>query len=103
MEFKKTASPKSENGSVKTKSNKSAMQSSQLIKLFEDELKDIYWAEKALVKAIPKMIKNATSPELNDALTAHLEQTHVHVSRLDEVFGLVSVKPVAKKWKPWKA
>ncbi|WP_394991398.1 DUF892 family protein [Emticicia sp.] len=37
------------------------MQLSQLIELFEDELKDIYWAEKALTKAIPKIIKNATS------------------------------------------
>jgi ferritin-like metal-binding protein YciE len=38
-----------------------SMQSSQLMKLFEDQLKDIYWAEKALVKAMPKMIENATS------------------------------------------
>ena len=48
------------------------MKSSQLMKLFETELKDIYWAEKALTKAIPKMIKNATSEELIEALENHL-------------------------------
>lgn len=56
----------------KTKPMNAPMQSSQLMKLFEDELKDIYWAEKALTKAIPKMRKNATSPELIDVLKNHL-------------------------------
>lgn len=73
------------------------MKSSQLMKLFEDELKDLYWAENALVKAIPKMIKNATSPELNEALTAHFEETKGHVTRLEEVFSLINVKAEAKK------
>ena len=50
------------------------MESSQLMKLFEDSLKDIYWAEKALTKAIPKMIKNATSEDLIEALENHLEE-----------------------------
>ena len=44
--------------------------------LFEDSLKDIYWAEKALTKALPKMIKKATSDELVSALTDHLAVTH---------------------------
>ncbi len=73
------------------------MQSSQLMKLFEDELKDIYWAEKALTKAIPKMIKSATSQELVDALTNHLAETEVQVSRLEQVFESIEKKPVAKK------
>ncbi len=73
------------------------MQSSQLMKLFENELKDIYWAEKALTKAIPKMIKKATSEELIDALQSHLEETTEHVSRLEQVFGLIEKKAVAKK------
>ena len=47
-------------------SNAEGLESSQLMKLFEDELKDIYWAEKALTKDIPKMIQNATSTELID-------------------------------------
>ena len=73
------------------------MQSSQLMKLFETELKDIYWAEKALTKAIPKMIKKATSEELIDALQSHLEETMEHVSRVEQVFELIEKKAVAKK------
>ncbi|MEO5582377.1 MAG: ferritin-like domain-containing protein [Saprospiraceae bacterium] len=65
--------------------------------LFLDELKDIYWAEKALTKAIPKMIKNATSEDLVDALTAHLEVTEEQVSRLEQVFETIGEKAQAKK------
>lgn len=61
------------------------------------ELKDIYWAEKELIKAIPKMIKNATEPELIDALTAHLEETKEQVLRLEEVFYLLDEKQASKK------
>ena len=68
-----------------------------LREFFIDGLKDIYWAEKALTKAIPKMIKNATSEELVEALTNHLEETKGQVTRLEEVFGSVDEKPVAKK------
>lgn len=75
----------------------STMQSSQLMKLFEDELKDIYWAEKALTKAIPKMIKNATSPELVKALTSHLAETVEHVVRIEQVFESISQTARAKK------
>ena len=75
----------------------SSMQSSQLMKLFEDELMDIYWAEKAITKAIPKMVKNATSPELKAALENHLEQTHQQVSRVEQVFELLGKKATAKK------
>jgi len=65
--------------------------------LFVDELKDIYWAEKELTKAIPKMIKNATSDDLVEALTGHLEETKTHVSRLEEVFSSIGEKVEAKK------
>ena len=65
--------------------------------LFEDELKDIYWAEKELTNAIPKMIKNATTDELVEALTGHLEETKKHVTRLEEVFKSIGKKAVAKK------
>ncbi len=97
------------NGSNKSKSGdsngvqkngrngKSEMQSSQLMELFEDELKDIYWAEKALTKAIPKMIENATSKELHSALTNHLEETKEQINRLEKVFSLIEVKAEAKK------
>ena len=73
------------------------MHSSQLMELFEDELKDIYWAEKALTRAIPKMIKKAKSEELSEALTKHLAETEEHVSRVEKVFSLYGKKPVAVK------
>jgi ferritin-like metal-binding protein YciE len=60
-------------------------------------LKDIYWAEKALVKAIPKMIKNATSEELVEALKAHLTETEGQVTRVEQVFEAIGKKPVAVK------
>lgn len=64
---------------------------------FEDSLKDIYWAEKALTKALPKMVKKATSQELIDALTEHLAVTQEQVTRLEEVFTSIGVKAQAKK------
>lgn len=87
-----------QNGSrTAEKSSNGSMQSSQLMQLFEDELKDIYWAEKALTKAIPKMIKNATSKELINALTGHLAETEKQVSRLEKVFEAIDKKATAKK------
>jgi len=77
--------------------NKAAMKSSQLMQLFEDGLKDIYWAEYALLKATPKMIKQTTSEELNEALTSHLEETREHISRLEKVFSLIKVKAEGEK------
>lgn len=68
-----------------------------LRELFEDQLKDIYWAEKALTKAIPTMIENATSDELVDALSEHLTVTEQQVERLDEIFKTIGVKAEAKK------
>jgi len=76
---------------------KNAMPASKLARLFEDELKDIFWAEKALTRAIPKMIKHATSSDLVEALTSHLDETKNHVMRLEEVFVSIDKKPVAKK------
>ncbi len=68
-----------------------------LRELFVAELKDIYWAENALLKAIPKMIKNASSDELIAALEDHLSVTEGQVSRLEEVFELIEVKAQGKK------
>lgn len=81
----------------KSNSSKNSMKSSQLMKLFEDQLKDIYWAEKALVKALPKMIKNATSQKLIDALKSHFDETKNQVSRLEEVFESIDKKAATKK------
>ena len=71
--------------------------SSKLGQLFEEELRDIYWAEKALTKAIPKMIKNATSEELAEALEYHLQQTQEHVRRVEQIFSMLEKEPRGKK------
>lgn len=68
-----------------------------LRELFEEELKDIYWAEKALTKALPKMIRNSTTEDLIDALSDHLDATNLQVTRLEEVFESIGVKVQAKK------
>ena len=70
---------------------------SLLLDFFVDELKDIYWAEKHLVKALPKLEKAATSEELQQAFADHLEQTKEHVTRLENVFEMIGEKAQAKK------
>ena len=74
-----------------------AQGNSQLAKFFHDSLKDIYWAEKALTKALPKMKKAATTEELKSAIEDHLAQTQEHVTRLDQVFKLLGHASQAKK------
>lgn len=79
----------------KTPAKKNA--SKGLKDLFEDGLKDIYWAEKALVKSLPKMYKNATDKKLKLAIENHLLETEVHVKRLEECFKSLKKKAQAKK------
>jgi ferritin-like metal-binding protein YciE len=69
----------------------------QLEKYFTDSLKDIYWAEKALTKALPKMQKAATTEELKTAIEDHLAQTEGHITRLEQVFEIIGKKAQAKK------
>lgn len=90
---------RSRNGSKSRRSNEStySIEEPKLLKLFEDSLKDIYWAEKALTKAIPKMVKKATSDELITALENHLEETEGQVEKVEQVFEIIGKKPVAKK------
>lgn len=68
-----------------------------LRELFVDELRDIYWAEKALTEAIPMMIENATSNDLIKALTKHLAETENHVTRLESVFNNIGEEAEAEK------
>jgi ferritin-like metal-binding protein YciE len=63
---------------------------------FIDELRDAYDAEKQLTKALPKMAKAASSPELRDAFQAHLEETRGQVGRLEEVFASLDEKVKGK-------
>lgn len=93
----------SKSPAIKSVSKKQIEKSTQgikepaLLKLFIDEIKDIYWAEKHLVKTLPKMKKAATSQELAIAIGKHLDETKVHVTRLEEIFSLLDKKPQAKK------
>lgn len=80
-------------GTVKAK----ASAADGLRELFVDSLKDIYWAEKALTKALPKMAKNATSENLIKAINDHLAVTQEQVLRLEKVFKSVGEKAAAKK------
>lgn len=64
--------------------------------LFLDTLKDIYYAEKQIVKTLPKMAKAARSPELKAGFEKHLEESEVHVERLEQVFELIG-KPARGK------
>lgn len=65
--------------------------------LFEDGLKDIYYAEKSILKALPKMIKKAQSEDLAAAFEKHLAETEEQVTLLEEAFNAVGKKPQAKK------
>lgn len=64
---------------------------------FLDGLKDIYWAEKALTKALPRMSKAATSADLKKAFDQHLEVTKKHVGRLEKIFQQMGKKAQGKK------
>jgi ferritin-like metal-binding protein YciE len=65
--------------------------------LFHETVKDLYYAEKKLVKSLPKMMKKASSPKLKAAIQHHLAETEGHVARLEDVFASIDKKPVAKK------
>lgn len=66
-----------------------------LREFFIGEVKDIYWAEKKLLEAIPDMQSAAGSTTLKDCLSKHLVETQQHVARLEKVFGLLGVAPEA--------
>lgn len=85
---------KSKSPSAASSSNN---ENTQLEKFFVDTLKDIYWAEKHLTKALPKMQKAATSEELAAAISDHLAQTEEHISRLEQAFEQLGYKAQAKK------
>lgn len=64
--------------------------------LFHDVLKDIYFAEKKILAALPKLAKAAENPDLEDAFLKHRGQTEEHISRLEKVFKLINRKPQSK-------
>lgn len=95
-----TAQPKTaKNNSKSTISmvEPSSDAASELKDLFIDSLKDIYWAENALVGALPKMAANATSAGLSSTILEHLAVTQLQVSRLEQIFELLGEKAEGKK------
>ena len=80
-----------------TSTRPSAMQNTKLNDFFLAQLQDLYWAEKKLVKTLPKLADAATSFKLKQAFTDHLEQTRNHVTRLENVFQLMGEEPKALK------
>ncbi len=70
---------------------------SKLREFFIEQLQDIYWAEKKLVKTLPKLSDAAHSDELRAAFDSHLTETEGHVSRLEQVFDLLGEKAEAKE------
>src|SRR5690606_37668927 len=73
------------------------MKESELHAVFPDGLKEMYWDEKHLAKALPKMQKNATSKESAAALEKHTKETEAHVEALEKVFELLDEKAAGKK------
>jgi ferritin-like metal-binding protein YciE len=67
------------------------------MELFEETLKDIYYAEKAILKALPKMAKKASSKKLQAAFTKHQKETEKQVDRLEQVFELLGKRASGKK------
>jgi ferritin-like metal-binding protein YciE len=74
-----------------------AKQPKQLDELFHDTLKDVYYAEKKLVTALPKMAKAAQNSELKAAFEKHAGETEGQVERLEQVFAIIEEKPQGKK------
>jgi len=69
----------------------------QLDELFHDTLKDIYYAEKKILAALPKMAKAAQNEDLTAAFEKHQAETEGQISRLEQVFDLIDQKPQGKK------
>lgn len=93
----KKAATTTKKAAVKTPEQTDNVQESALNELFLDELKDIYWAEKHLAKALPKMAKAATSDELRQAIEQHLLETENQITRLEDVFTSIDEKAAAIK------
>jgi ferritin-like metal-binding protein YciE len=97
MPAKKSANSSNSSSSAAVEQQGNGVGGELLQKFLLDALKDIYWAEKHLTKAIPKMGKAATSDELKAALDKHLEVTEGHIERLERVFDKLGKKAQAKK------
>jgi ferritin-like metal-binding protein YciE len=95
----KSSSSSSKQAPTKTpaRTKQTPVSDSKLEEFLVDELKDIYWAEKKLVKTLPKLQKAATSDQLKEAFGNHLSETETHVERLEQAFEMLGQRPQAKK------
>ncbi len=97
----KASSSNKSNGNVSNsksaRSVSSSDQSTLMEEFFVDSLKDIYWAEKHLLKALPRLEKAATTKELKDSFVQHLEVTRGQITRLEQAFEIMGKKAQAKK------
>lgn len=75
------------------------MKLDSLKKLYIEELRDLYNAEQQITKALPKMVEATSSPDLKKAFQEHLEQTHQHVQRLEQIFEKLGESPKGKTCK----
>jgi len=91
MPTKNTAKSNGSNGAGTPKKE------TMLFKFFHDQLKDVYYAEQQLVKALEEMKKACTTEELEDAFDNHCTQTSKHISRLEKVFAMIGKTPEGKK------
>ena len=95
---KQTQSGDSGRGNTSVANNNGRQsQGSLLEKFFTDQLKDIYYAEQQLLKAIPRLAQASNTEELEDAFNDHLRQTERHVKRLEKVFQIIAKNPQGKK------
>ncbi|MGE5520623.1 MAG: ferritin-like domain-containing protein [Candidatus Dadabacteria bacterium] len=92
-----TTNSKKTAGSKRTSNTMMKSEETMLKELFIDELKDIYWAEKHLTKALPKMMKASTNEELANAFEEHLQVTENQIQRCEEVFEMLDLPPKPKK------
>ena len=78
------------------KQSKAKQQEKQLDELFHETLKDIYYAEKKILTALPKMAKAAHSEELAAAFEKHADETDAQIERLEQVFAMIDASPKGK-------
>ena len=97
MKKKDVAEPKAGTKKSSAATAKDKKSGEEFRDFFIDELKDILWAERALLKALPKMRKAATGKELAASFDSHLAETEAQISTLEQVFDLMGEKPKTKK------
>lgn len=79
--------------------SKSVLANAPLMQLFSDELKSLFWIEITLLDTLPKLVRHASSIDLKEALSLHIQETMFHATRLEQVFEWVQLKPESVKCK----